>query len=85
MKTYSGDELVNIGTGEDITIAEFARVVAATVGYAGAISFDVSRPDGTPRKLLDVGRISELGWKAEIPLRDGIAATYDWYVANATR
>ena len=54
MKTYSGDELVNIGTGEDITIAEFARVVAATVGYTGAISFDASRPDGTPRKLLDV-------------------------------
>ena len=54
MKTYSSDELVNIGTGEDITIAEFARVVARTVGYTGALSFDPSRPDGTPRKLLDV-------------------------------
>src|SRR6201994_524589 len=58
MKTYSGAELVNIGTGEDITIAEFARVVAAAVGYTGEMSFDTSRPDGTPRKLLDVGRLS---------------------------
>ena len=64
MKTYSGDELVNIGTGEDITIAEFARVVAATVGYTGEISFDTSRPDGTPRKLLDVSRLAKLGWRA---------------------
>ena len=64
MKTYSSDELVNIGTGEDITIAEFARVVAATVGYTGEISFDTSRPDGTPRKLLDVSRLAKLGWRA---------------------
>ena len=60
MKNYSGDELINIGTGEDITITEFARVVAATVGYAGEISFDPSRPDGTPRKLLDVSRLAKL-------------------------
>ncbi len=59
MKTYSSEELVNIGTGEDITIAEFARVVAATIGYSGEMSFDTSRPDGTPRKLLDVGRLFE--------------------------
>src|ERR1700758_3598285 len=59
MKTYSGDELVNIGTGKDITIAEFARVVAATAGYGGDISFDASRPDGTPRKLLDVSRLAK--------------------------
>ncbi len=65
MKIYSSDELVNIGTGEDITIAEFARVVAATVGYAGEISFDTSRPDGTPRKLLDVSRLAKLGWRAQ--------------------
>jgi len=64
MKTYSGDELVNIGSGEDITIAEFARVVAAIVGYAGGISLDASRPDGTPRKLLDIGRLARLGWRA---------------------
>ena len=58
MKTYSSRELVNIGTGEDITIAEFAPLVAATVGYAGEINFDTSRPDGTPRKLLDVSRLA---------------------------
>jgi GDP-L-fucose synthase len=64
MKNYSGDELINIGTGEDITIAEFARVVAAIVGYTGEISFDTSRPDGAPRKLLDVSRLAKLGWRA---------------------
>ena len=74
MKTYSGDELVNIGTGEDITIAEFARVVAATVGYSGEISFDTSRPDGTPRKLLDVSRLAKLGWRAATSLEDGIGS-----------
>jgi GDP-L-fucose synthase len=76
MKTYSSDELVNIGTGEDITIAEFARVVAGVVGYDGTISFDVSKPDGTPRKLLDVGRLKQLGWCARTTLRDGIALAY---------
>jgi GDP-L-fucose synthase len=76
MKTYSGEELVNIGTGEDITIAEFARVVAATVGYTGGISYDPSRPDGTPRKLLDISRLAELGWHARTPLQDGIKLAY---------
>src|SRR6202000_1197708 len=72
MKNYSDDELVNIGAGEDITIAEFARVVAAVVGYRGDISFDTSRPDGTPRKWLDVSRLAGLGWRARTSLRDGI-------------
>jgi GDP-L-fucose synthase len=76
MKVYSDEKLVNIGTGEDITIAEFARVVAATVGYTGGISFDASRPDGTPRKLLDVSRLTELGWRARISLQDGIKLAY---------
>jgi GDP-L-fucose synthase len=80
MKNYSGDELVNIGTGEDITIAEFARVVAAIVGYSGEISFDTSRPDGTPRKLLDVGRLSHLGWRARTPLRVGLRFAYDAFL-----
>jgi GDP-L-fucose synthase len=79
MKTYSGGELVNIGTGEDITIAEFARVVAATVGYAGSISFDASRPDGTPRKLLDVSRLAKLGWRARTSLEDGIRLAYQTF------
>jgi GDP-L-fucose synthase len=72
MKTYSGAELVNIGTGEDIAIAEFARVVAEIVGYRGEISFDTSRPDGTPRKLLDVSRLTKLGWRATTSLEDGL-------------
>jgi GDP-L-fucose synthase len=80
MKTYSSDQLVNIGTGEDITIAEFARVVADVVGYTGKISFDPARPDGTPRKLLDVSRLAELGWRARTALRDGIKLAYQAYL-----
>jgi GDP-L-fucose synthase len=82
MKTYSNPELVNIGTGEDITIAEFARVVAASVGYTGTISFDPSRPDGTPRKLLDVSRLDRLGWRARTSLGDGIKLAYQAYLAE---
>src|SRR3981081_3828158 len=85
VKNYSGDGLVNIGTGQDITIAEFARVVAATVGYSGKISFDPSRPDGTPRKLLDVSRLAELGWRARTSLEDGIKLAYQAYLANPSR
>jgi GDP-L-fucose synthase len=80
MKTYSNPELINIGTGEDITIAEFARVVAAVVGYTGQISFDTSRPDGTPRKLLDVSRLAKLGWRARTSLEDGIRLAYQAYL-----
>jgi GDP-L-fucose synthase len=79
MKTYSAMEMVNIGTGEDITIAEFARVVASVVGYAGTISYDTSRPDGTPRKLLDVGRLAALGWRARTALEDGLRLAYRAY------
>ncbi len=82
MKTYSSDELVNIGTGEDITIAEFARVVADTVGYKGKIEYDTSKPDGTPRKLLDVGRLSKLGWRATTSLKDGIKLAYQDFLKN---
>jgi GDP-L-fucose synthase len=83
MKNYSSEELVNIGTGEDITIAEFARVVAATVGYTGEISFDSSRPDGTPRKLLDVSRLAKLGWRARTSLEDGIRLAYRAYLSES--
>jgi GDP-L-fucose synthase len=82
MKNYSGDGLVNIGTGEDITIAEFARVVATTIGYTGKISFDPSRPDGTPRKLLDVSRLAGLGWRARTSLKDGIKLAYKAYLSE---
>ena len=83
MKIYSSHELVNIGTGEDITIAEFARVVAATVGYTGEISFDTSKPDGTPRKLLDVSRLAKLGWRARTTLEDGIKIAYQAFLTES--
>ena len=78
-----GNELVNIGTGEDITIAEFARVVAAVIGYTGEISFDTSRPDGTPRKWLDVSRLARLGWRARTTLEDGIRLAYRAYLTES--
>lgn len=84
MKTYSEPALINIGTGEDITIAEFARVVAATVGYAGEIRFDTSKPDGTPRKLLDVSRLAKLGWRAKTSLEDGIRFAYAAYLNESS-
>jgi GDP-L-fucose synthase len=84
MKTYSDQELVNIGTGEDITIAEFAHLVAAAVGYTGDIGFDASKPDGTPRKLLDVGRLAGLGWHARTSLQDGIKLAYQAFL-NETK
>ncbi len=76
MKSYSDSQFLNIGAGEDITIAEFARLVADVVGYRGKIVFDTSRPDGAPRKLLDVSRINALGWRATIPLREGLQRMY---------
>jgi len=76
LRHYSGGTLVNVGTGEDITIAEFARVVAKTVGYTGEMVFDPSKPDGTPRKLLDVSRLVELGWKASTSLEEGMKLAY---------
>jgi GDP-L-fucose synthase len=82
MKVYSEAELINIGTGEDITIAEFARVVARVVGFNGTISYDPSRPDGTPRKLLDVGRLDKLGWRAKTSLQDGMRLAYQAYLSE---
>jgi len=82
MENYEGGP-VNVGVGQDLTIVELARKVARIVGYEGAIRFDPSRPDGTPRKLLDVSRIHALGWRARISFDEGIAATYEWYCANA--
>jgi GDP-L-fucose synthase len=85
MKTYSSSEIINIGAGEDITIAEFARVVAETVGYVGKVSFDTSRPDGTPRKLLDVSRLARLGWRARTSLEEGIRLAYGAYLSETTQ
>ncbi len=82
MKSYSDLQFLNIGTGEDISIAEFARTVADVVGYPGEIKFDTSRPDGAPRKLLDVSPINALGWHAKIPLREGLKRMYADFVEN---
>ncbi len=82
MRTYSGEAPVNVGTGVDLSILELARLVARAVGYEGAISTDPSRPDGTPRKLLDVSRVNALGWRARIPLEQGVRDTYRWLLAH---
>ena len=85
LKNYSDAQFVNIGFGEDITIAEFARLVAEIVGFRGEIVYDTSKPDGTPRKLLDVSRLSANGWKAKVPLREGLAKAYDDFLTRAVR
>ena len=82
MNRYNEEGIVNIGVGEDISIAELAQVVKAVVGFTGHIVFDTSKPDGTPRKLLDVSKLTSLGWKAKISLRDGVVSTYDWYLEH---
>ncbi|HEY7745374.1 MAG TPA: GDP-L-fucose synthase, partial [Desulfuromonadales bacterium] len=70
----------NIGTGEDMTIRELAELIAKVVGYPGKLVFDPTKPDGTPRKLLDVSRLRSLGWQAQTPLRDGVEKTYQWFL-----
>jgi len=82
LESYDDPSPINVGVGEDITVRDLAQLVADVVGYRGRLSWDRSKPDGTPRKLLDVSRIHALGWKAQIHLRDGIESTYRWYVDN---
>jgi len=85
LKNYSGGQFLNVGTGRDVTIADFAAMVADVVGYAGEIVFDTSRPDGTPQKLLDVSRLTKLGWTARTELRAGIAAAYRDFLDSGAR
>lgn len=85
LENYSDDVALNVGVGEDVTIAEFARVVADVVGYRGSITFDTTRPDGTPRKVLDVSKLKQLGWTARTGLRDGLAQAYADFVAGGGR
>lgn len=80
LRSYDDEKTINIGTGEDVTIAELASTIADVVGFTGEVIWDTSKPDGTPRKLLDVTRLRELGWAPRIGLREGIADTYQWYL-----
>jgi len=82
MQHYDGEEIVNIGVGEDLSIAELAELVSKVVGFAGKIVYDSGKPDGTPRKLVDVSRINGLGWRAGIPLEVGVRTTYEWFLEN---
>ncbi len=82
MEIYDGSEIVNIGVGEDISIGDLAALVREIIGYTGQIVYDSSRPDGTPRKLLDVSKIHSLGWKAGTDLETGIRKTYEWFLRN---
>ncbi|WP_136516333.1 GDP-L-fucose synthase [Geomonas edaphica] len=84
MERYEGWEPVNVGSGKELTIGGLAKKIAAVVGFTGKILFDTSKPDGTPRKLSDVSRIHELGWRHEIELDEGLASTYRWYLENRT-
>jgi GDP-L-fucose synthase len=84
MKRYDAEEILNIGCGNDLTIADLARLVQQVVGHEGQIVYDRSKPDGTPRKLLDVSKSTALGWRPRIDLRAGIRETYNWFLENLT-
>jgi GDP-L-fucose synthase len=83
MKHYSGEGFLNIGTGEEVSIGDFAQLVAEIVGFRGKLVFDTSRPDGPPRKTLDISRLSALGWRAKTPLRAGLQAAYRDFLEKA--
>ena len=85
LEHYSEEAPINVGTGTDVTIRELAQLIAGTLGFRGELQFDPSKPDGTPQKLLDVSRLTRLGWVARTSLSQGIAATYAWYLESATR
>ncbi|MBM4231909.1 MAG: NAD-dependent epimerase/dehydratase family protein, partial [Gammaproteobacteria bacterium] len=79
MRSYDGEEPINVGTGEDVTISEVARLIAGAVGFGGTLRFDTSQPDGTPRKLLDVSRLHGMGWRHRTSLEEGVRRTWNWY------
>lgn len=80
MENYDAGEIINVGTGEDLTIGELAQIIAEVVGFSGRLVFNPQYPDGTPRKLLDVSRLTNLGWQARTPLREGLTKTYEWFL-----
>ncbi len=79
LEHYDSPELINVGTGEDLTIRELAELICDVVGFKGELTWDTTKPDGTPRKLLDISKIKSLGWKPRVPLREGIEQTYRWF------
>ena len=85
MNRYSGNETVNAGSGQEVSIRELTEIVACVVGYEGSIRWDVSRPNGTPRKLLDISKAEALGWRASTPLEAGIALAYKDFLENPVR
>jgi GDP-L-fucose synthase len=85
LENYNDDSHINVGTGTDLSISELAQTIAKVVGFEGEIQFDTSKPDGTPRKLLDVTRINSLGWSSSMPLNQGIELTYRWYLENVDK
>jgi GDP-L-fucose synthase len=82
LEKYNSPEIVNIGCGEDVTIRELAELVCEVVGFKGTLEFDTTKPDGTPRKLLDISRIRSLGWEPKISLKEGVTTTYAWFLEN---
>ena len=82
LEHYDSPEIINVGCGKDISICELAELICDVVGFDGELVWDATKPDGTPRKLLDVSKLHNLGWRATIPLPDGIAQTYDWFLKN---
>ena len=85
LEKYDSSEIINVGCGEDISIRELAELICDVVGFSGDLVWDASKPDGTPRKLLDVSRLHGLGWHHTIALREGIAQTYEWFLQNAAQ
>jgi GDP-L-fucose synthase len=85
LEKYDSPEIINVGCGADVSIRELAELICDVVGFDGELGWDAAKPDGTPRKLLDVTKLNNLGWRSTIPLRDGIARTYDWFLKNVAR
>jgi GDP-L-fucose synthase len=85
LEKYDSSEIINVGCGEDVSIHELAELICDVVGFVGELAWDTAKPDGTPRKLLDVTKLRDLGWQPAIPLRDGIAQTYEWFLKNAAK
>jgi len=85
LEKYDSPKIINVGCGADISVRELAELICDVVGFHGELTWDATKPDGTPRKLLDVTKLTNLGWRPTIPLRDGIARTYDWFLKNVVR